>query len=114
MANNKTLRIPRSILAEMTNNNSQAIKALEGMQLSIFDLLPADIADIIQRAAADAMQASMIANQVREQLQPYLQAVAVPLVQSHSLSAVNIPIEQSIFLQAVSSSTDCNYQLQAV
>ena len=101
MANNKTLRIPRSILAEMTNNNPQAIKAMEGLQLSAFDLLPTDIADIIQRAAADAMQAAMIANQLRQELSPYL-------------AAVSVPQETSNYLQAVNGACDCNNQLQAV
>lgn len=101
MANNKTLKIPRSILAQMTNDNPQAIKALEQLQLSAFDLLPQDIQQIIQTAAADAQQASIIANQLRQQLSPYLQAVSVPIAQQTQL-------------QAVSSSIDCNYQLQAV
>lgn len=101
MANNRKLKIPRDVLAQMTNNNPQAIKALEGLQLAVFDLLPDDIKEIIEKAAADAQQAAMIANQLREQLKPYLQAVSVPIQ----------PQEQ---LQAVSSAIDCNYQLQAV
>lgn len=101
MAVNKSLRIPRSILAEMTNNNPQAIKVMEGLQLSAFDLLPADIQQIIQKAADDAMQAAMIANQLRQQLSPYLQVVSVPM-------------QAQAQLQAVSSSIDCNHQLQAV
>lgn len=101
MADNKVLRIPRSILAEMTNNNPQAIKAMEGLQLGVFDLLPNDIQDIIQRAAEDAMQAAMIANQLRQELSPYL-------------ATVSVPIEQSNYLQAVNGACDCNNQLQAV
>lgn len=101
MGSKKTLRIPRNILSEMTNGNPQAIKAMEGLQIGVFDLLPTDIADIIQRAAADAMQAAMIANQVRQELSPYLQAVSVP-------------IEQSSYLQSVGSSCDCIQQLQAI
>lgn len=97
----KVLRIPRNILAEMTNNNPQAIKAMEGLQIGVFDLLPTDITQIIQRAAADAMQAAMIANQLRDQLPQQLQAVSVPL-------------EQSNYLQAVNGSCDCNYPLQAI
>lgn len=101
MAGSKTLRIPRSILAEMTKGNPQAIKALEGLQLSAFDLLPADIADIVERAASDAMQAAMIANQVRSELSPYLQAVGVP-------------IEQSSYLQSVGNPCDCSYPLSSI
>lgn len=99
--NKKTLRIPRAVLAQMTKDNPQAIKALEGLQLSVFDLLPADIAAIVERAASEAMQAAMIANQLREQIQPQLQPVAVPL-------------EQSNYLQAVNGSCDCSYPLQAI
>lgn len=103
MADNerKVLRIPRSILAEMTKNNPQAIKALEGLQSGVFELLPQNITEIIERAAADAMQAAMMANQLRDQLPQQLQAVSVPL-------------EQSNYLQAVNGACDCSYPLQAI
>lgn len=96
-----TLKLTRDALAKAFNNDMQAIKAMEGLQAQTFDILPTDIAQIIQQAAADAQQASMIANQLRQQLSPYLQAVSVPIAQQAQL-------------QAVSSSCDCNYQLPAV
>lgn len=91
--NNKQLKIPRSVIAEMVNGNPQAVIALEKMQLATFDLLPEDIRGVIEGAAADAMQAAMIANQIRDQLAPYLQAVGVPLEQASYLTAVNVPYE---------------------
>lgn len=95
------LKISREVLAKMTNNNPQAIKAMEGLQSQAFDAIPKDIADIIERAAADAMQATMIANQMREQFKPYLQAVSAPQ-------------GQTSYLQSVNNTCECNQQLSVI
>lgn len=97
----RALKLTRSALTKAFDDDMQAVKAMEGLQAQTFDILPTDIAQIIQQAAADAQQASMIANQLRQQLSPYLQAVSAPIAQQAQL-------------QAVSSSCDCNYQLPAV
>lgn len=114
MANNKTLKIPRDVLAQMTNNNPQAIKALEKLQLSVFDLLPDDIQQIIETAAADAQQAATIANQLRQEAMPYLSAVSVPISPDSALQPVSLSMIHQDQLQAVSSPCDCDYQLPAV
>lgn len=104
MAVNKRrqLKIPRDVLAQMTDGNPQAIRALEKMQLDIFDLLPSEIADIIEQAASEAMQAAMIANQIRDSLAPYLQPVGVPVEHNSGLDAVSVTINDVNSLDSVS------------
>lgn len=103
MAVNKRrqLKIPRDVLAQMTDGNPQAIRALEKMQLDIFDLLPSEIADIIEQAASEAMQAAMIANQIRDSLAPYLQPVGVPVEHNSGLDAVSVTINDVNSLDSV-------------
>ena len=102
MAVNKVYKIPRNILAEMTNNNPQAISALENIE-QVTERSPIEIADIIIRvegAASQAEQAIIIATQltaIAQQLiadiRPTLNAVSVPLELSDTMQAVNVSID---------------------
>ena len=110
MAVNKVYKIPRNILAEMTNNNPQAISALENIE-QVTERSPIEIADIIirvERATEQAEQAVIIATQltaIAQQLiadiRPTLNAVSVPLEPSDTMQAVNVSIDSYHSLQPV-------------
>lgn len=120
MADNKVYKIPRNILAEMTNNNPQAIAALENSQ-NVAAKTPQEMEDIlirIERATEQVEQATQIATQsaaIAQQLlldiMPNLSAVSVPQAQSDTLNAVNVSINQDNQLQAVGNYQDCSTQL---
>lgn len=102
MADNKVYKIPRNILAEMTNNNPQAIAALENSQ-NMAERTPQEMEDIIVRierateqaeqAAQIAIQSSAIAQQLLSDLTPQLNAVSVPQAQTDVLNAVSITMD---------------------
>lgn len=103
MAVNKTFKIPRDILAQITSGNPQAIKAFENIEV-VTNKTPQDFADIIVRvegAASQAEQAVIIATQ--------LTAIAQQLIVDirPTLNAVSVPLEPSDYLQAVNVSNDC-------
>lgn len=110
MAVNKAYKIPRNILAEMTNNNPQAIAALENSQ-DMAERTPQQMEDILIRiegAASQAEQAIIIATQltaIAQQLiadiRPTLNAVSVPLELSDTMQAVNVSIDSYHSLQPV-------------
>lgn len=107
MADNKVYKIPRNILAEMTNNNPQAIAALENSQ-NMAERTPQEIEDIIiriERATEQAEQAAQIATQSSAIAQQLLSDL-MP-----QLNAVSVPQEQIDVLNAVSTTMDCDNQL---
>lgn len=120
MAVNKTFKIPRDVLAQITGNNPQAIKAFENIEATS-NGLPQDMADIviqIESAASQAEQAAILAtqavaiiNQMVADNQAPLQAVSVPSERSDSLQAVSVSMYQDSQLQTVSSPYDCQTQL---
>lgn len=109
----KAHKIPRSVLARMTDDNPQAIKALENIEMSI-KRLPSDLEAALIQALDAAMQAAMMANQIKQDLAPYLQAVAVPVEQSAPLSAVSINIDDQGYLSAIGGACDCPATLQPI
>ena len=110
MAVNKVYKIPRNILAEMTNNNPQAIAALENSQ-NIAERTPQEMEDIIVRierateaaeqAAQIAIQSSAIAQQLLSDLVPQLNAVSAPQQQTDVLSAVNVTMDHPTQLMPI-------------
>lgn len=102
MADNKVYKIPRNILAEMTNNNPQAIAALENSQ-NVAAKTPQEMEDIlirierateqVEQATQIATQSAAIAQQLVSDIRPTLNAVSVPQTQSDTLSAVSITID---------------------
>lgn len=120
MAVNKTFKIPRDVLAQMTGGNPQAIKAFENIEVVANDT-PQDMADLViqiegaasqaEQAAILATQAAAIINQMIADNQAPLQAVSVPSERSDSLQAVSVSINQDDHLQNVSSPYDCQTQL---
>lgn len=123
MALNKTFKIPRNILAQMTNNNPQAMAALENSQ-NMAERTPQEIKDIViqinsavdkaEQAAIIATQSSAIAQQLLSDLVPQLNAVSVPQAQSDVLNAVNVSIGQDNQLQPVGNYQDCPIQLMPI
>ena len=123
MAVNKVYKIPRNILAEMTNNNPQAIAALENSQ-NMAERTPQQLEDIIiqinsavdkaEQAAIIATQSSAIAQQLLSDLVPQLNAVSVPQAQIDALNAVNVSIGQDNQLQPVGNYQDCPIQLMPI
>lgn len=99
MAVNKVYKIPRDVLAKMTDNNPQAIAALENSQ-SMAERTPQEMEDIIVRierateaaeqSAQIATQSSAIAQQLLSDLVPQLNAVSVPQAQIGVLNAVSV------------------------
>ena len=87
MAVNKTFKIPRDVLAQITGGNPQAIKAFENIEANS-NGLPQDMADLaiqIEGAASQAEQAAILAtqamaiiNQTIADNQAPLQGVSVP------------------------------------
>lgn len=114
MAIERTFKIPRQVLMVVFNGDMQAVKAMENLQLSAFDLLPQDIQQIIETAAADAQQAATIANQLRQEVMPYLSAVSVPISPDNTLQPVSLSIIHQDQLQAVSGQCDCIQTLDTV
>ncbi|WP_372844804.1 hypothetical protein [Psychrobacter sp.] len=120
MAVNRTFKIPRDVLAQITGGNTQAIKAFENIEVVTNDV-PQDMADLviqIEGAASQAEQAAILATQavaiINQKItdnQAPLQAVSVPSERSDSLQAVNVSIYQDEQLQSVSSPYDCQTQL---
>ena len=110
MAVNKVYKIPRNILAEMTNNNPQAIAALENSQ-SMAERTPKQLEDILiqinsavdkaEQAAIIATQSSAIAQQLLSDLVPQLNAVSVPQAQSDVLNAVSVTMDCHIQLMPI-------------
>lgn len=123
MAVNKVYKIPRNILAEMTNNNPQAIAALENSQ-NMAERTPQQLEDIIiqinsavdkaEQAAIIATQSSAISQQLLSDLVPQLNAVSVPQAQIDALNAVNVSISQDNQLQPVGNYQDCPIQLMPI
>ena len=110
MAVNKTFKIPRDILAQITQNNPQAIKAFENIEATS-NGLPQDMADLviqIEGAASQAEQAAILATQAVAIINQLMADNQSPL------QAVSVPSEPINNLQAVSVSLDCQNQLQAV
>lgn len=114
MAVERTFKIPRQVLMVVFNGDMQAVKAMENLQLSAFDLLPQDIQQIIETAAADAQQAATIANQLRQEVVPYLPSVGVPISPDDALQPVSLSMTHQDQLQAVSGQCDCNQILDTV
>lgn len=110
MAVNKVYKIPRNVLAEMTNNNPQAIKALENIE-QVTERSPIEIADIIikiESAASQAEQAIIIATQLTGITQQLIADIRP------TLNAVSVPLEPSDHLQAVNVSNDCHQTLTPI
>ena len=111
MAVNKVYKIPRNILSEMTNNNPQAISALENMETAVTETNPQEIADLIiridsvtdqaEQAVIIATQLTAIAQQLIADIRPTLNAVSVPLELSDTMQAVNVSIDSYHSLQPV-------------
>lgn len=123
MAVNKAYKIPRNILAEMTNNNPQAIAALENIEITtgrtpqqIEELLISivSLGEKAEQAAIIATQSTAIAQQLLSDLAPQLNAVSVPQEQTDVLNAVNVSIEQDNQLQPVGNYQDCPIQLMPI
>lgn len=123
MAVNKAYKIPRNILAEMTNNNPQAIAALENIEITtgrtpqqIEELLISivSLGEKAEQAAIIATQSTAIAQQLLSDLAPQLNAVSVPQAQTDVLNAVNVSISQDNQLQPVGSYQDCPIQLMPI
>lgn len=120
MAVNKTFKIPRDVLAQITGGNPQAIKAFESIEVTS-NSIPQDMADLviqIEGAASQAEQAAILAtqavaiiNQMIADNQAPLQAVSVPSERYDSLQAVSVSTYQDEQLQTVSSPYDCQTQL---
>lgn len=109
--NRKVSKLPRAVLAEMTNNNPQAIRAFENMETAVTETNPQEIADLIIRidgVTDQAEQAVIIATQ--------LNAIAQQLIADirPTLNTVSVPLEPSDCLQAVNVSIDCQTQLLPV
>ena len=107
MAVNKVYKIPRDVLAKMTDNNPQAIAALENSQ-NMAERTPQEMEDIIvriERATEQAEQATQIATQSTAIAQQLLSDL------TPQLNAVSVPQEQSGALNAVSITIDCDNQL---
>lgn len=123
MAVNKVYKIPRDVLAKMTDNNPQAIAALENSQ-NMAERTPQEMEDILirierateqaEQAAQIATQSAAIAQQLLNDLSPQLNAVSVPQEQSDALTAVNVSIEQDNQLQPVGNYQDCPIQLMPI
>ena len=123
MAVNKAYKIPRNILAEMTNNNPQAIAALENIEITtgrtpqqIEELLISivSLGEKAEQAAIIATQSTAIAQQLLSDLAPQLNAVSVPQAQTDVLNAVNVSISQDNQLQPVGNYQDCPIQLMPI
>lgn len=120
MAVNKTFKIPRDVLAQITGSNTQAIKAFENIEATS-NGIPQDMADLaiqIEGAASQAEQAAILAtqavaiiNQMITDNQAPLQAVSVPSERSDSLQAVSVSIHHDSQLQAIYSPYECQTQL---
>ena len=121
MVNNpKVYKIPRNVLAQMTNDNPQAIKALENIS-DTTERTPQEMEDIVirlegaieqaEQAIIMAGQAVSILNQAIADNQAPLQVVSVPSERYDSLQAVSMSIYQDEQLQSVSSPYDCQNQL---
>ena len=123
MAVNKVYKIPRDVLAKMTDNNPQAIAALENSQ-NMAERTPQEMEDILirierateqaEQAAQIATQSTAIAQQLLSDLATQLNTVSVPQEQSDALSAVNVSIEQNNQLQPVGNYQDCPIQLMPI
>lgn len=123
MAVNKVYKIPRNILAEMTNNNQQAIAALENIEITtgrtpqqIEELLTSIVilGEKAEQATQIATQSTAIAQQLLSDLVPQLNAVSVPQAQTDALNAVNVSISQDNQLQPVGNYQDCPIQLMPI
>lgn len=100
--NNKVYKIPRNVLAQMTNDNPQAIRALENIS-DTTERTPQDVEDILikvtiateaaEQATQIAVQTTATAQQIIADIRPTLNAVSVPTEQSDSLQAVNVSID---------------------
>lgn len=107
MAVNRTFKIPRDVLAQITGNNPQAIKAFENIEATS-NAFPDDMADIVIRiesAEEQAEQSTIIANQVAAIISQAIADIRP------TLNAVSVPLEPSDYLQAVSVSIDCQNQI---
>lgn len=86
MDNKKVFRLPRNLLAIIANDNPQAIKALENLEIQVGQTLPEQVeilqktieilADELQGAYAVAVQALAVAENAQKH-NGYLGAVAV-------------------------------------
>lgn len=77
---NSVTKLPRHILADITGNNNQAIKAFENLELSATVTLPEQIAlisGLVEMANSNALQAMMMANQLLSQSQQNIPPVGV-------------------------------------
>jgi len=107
MAVNRTFKIPRDVLAQITAGNTQAIKAFENIEVVTNDT-PQDMADLviqIEGAASQAEQAAILATQAVAIINQMIADNQAPL------QAVSVPSEPQTYLQAVSVSLDCQNQL---
>lgn len=83
----KVFRLPRHLLAVIANDNPQAIKALENLEVEIHQTLPERLEllqqavegldDSLQNAVMVAYQALAVAYNAQNQSDGYLSAVAV-------------------------------------
>lgn len=104
-------KLPRALLAKMTDNNPQAIRAFENIETAVIETNPQEIADLIIRidgVTDQAEQAVIIATQ--------LTAIAQQLIADirPTLNAVSVPLELSETMQAVNVSNDCHQTLTPI
>lgn len=107
MAANRTFKIPRDVLAQITGGNPQAIKAFENIEM-VANEAPQNTADLIiqiEGAASQAEQAAILATQASAIIAQMIADNQAPL------QAVSVPSEPQVCLQAVSVSLDCQNQL---
>lgn len=107
MAANRTFKIPRDVLAQMTGGDPRAIRALENIEV-VANEAPQNTADLIiqiEGAASQAEQAAILATQAVAIIEQMITDNQAPL------QAVSVPSERSDCLQAVNVSLDCQTQL---
>lgn len=87
MDNKKAFKLPRHLLAIIANDNHQAIKALENLEIQVGQTLPEQVeiltkavealTDELHGAYAVALQALAVAHNAQKQNNGYLGAVGV-------------------------------------
>lgn len=100
--NKKAFKLPRHLLAIIANDNHQAIKALENLEIQVGQTLPEQVeiltkavevlTDELQGAYAVAVQALAVAENAKNahQTQGYLGAVAVSVADCEYLAGVPV------------------------
>lgn len=102
MADNRVYKLPRDVLAKMTGNNPQAIKALENIETKALEPAPEiDTTVIIETSVAQSILSAPVSIPSESTTVDTDSIIETSIVQSMLNTPVGVPFEPTVYLAPV-------------